>query len=261
MAAKAGMSHTTVGRIWRTFGLQAARHAVVQDLARSAAHRQGAGRRRPVHEPAAQCGGVLPFDEKSQIQALERAQPILPMDLGPARATDAQLHPPRHARPLRRAERRHWRGPRALQAAASRAGFRRVPARDRCERRARTGGPRGAGQPLGAQGAGRASLVAPSSALPLPLHADLRVVAEPGGTVLWAADREGAQARLSHEHPATPRRRSSRTSTRTTSSGKPFQWTKTADEILDKMRRFGLRTQQVHGAVSRLLLEITDPGD
>jgi transposase len=30
--------------------------------------------------------------------------------------------------------------------------------------------------------------------------------------------------------------------------GKPFMWAKTADEILDKMRRFGLRTQQVHGA-------------
>jgi len=29
---------------------------------------------------------------------------------------------------------------------------------------------------------------------------------------------------------------------------KPFVWTKTADEILDKMRRFGLRTQQVHGS-------------
>jgi len=28
---------------------------------------------------------------------------------------------------------------------------------------------------------------------------------------------------------------------------KPFRWTKTADEILDKMRRFGLRTQQAHG--------------
>ena len=26
--------------------------------------------------------------------------------------------------------------------------------------------------------------------------------------------------------------------------GRPFRWTKTADEILDKMRRFGLRTQQ-----------------
>jgi accessory colonization factor AcfC len=29
--------------------------------------------------------------------------------------------------------------------------------------------------------------------------------------------------------------------------GKPFTWTKTADEILDKIRRFGFRTQQVHG--------------
>lgn len=29
---------------------------------------------------------------------------------------------------------------------------------------------------------------------------------------------------------------------------KPFRWTKTADEILDKLRRFGTRTLQVHGA-------------
>jgi transposase len=29
--------------------------------------------------------------------------------------------------------------------------------------------------------------------------------------------------------------------------GTPFKWVKTADEILDKMRRFGLRVQQVHG--------------
>lgn len=29
-------------------------------------------------------------------------------------------------------------------------------------------------------------------------------------------------------------------------NGKPFTWTKTADEILEKMRRFGLRAQQVH---------------
>jgi hypothetical protein len=27
----------------------------------------------------------------------------------------------------------------------------------------------------------------------------------------------------------------------------PVKWVKTADEILDKMRRFGLRVQQVHG--------------
>ena len=27
----------------------------------------------------------------------------------------------------------------------------------------------------------------------------------------------------------------------------PFTWVKTADQILDKMRRFGLRVQQVYG--------------
>jgi hypothetical protein len=40
--------------------------------------------------------------------------------------------------------------------------------------------------------------------------------------------------------------------------GKPFKWTKTADEILEKMHRFGLRTQQAHGD---LFQGITDPRD
>jgi len=30
-------------------------------------------------------------------------------------------------------------------------------------------------------------------------------------------------------------------------ANRPFPWTKTADEILDELRRSGLRTQQVHG--------------
>ena len=29
--------------------------------------------------------------------------------------------------------------------------------------------------------------------------------------------------------------------------GTPFNWVKTADAILDSMRRFGIRVQQVHG--------------
>jgi hypothetical protein len=48
------------------------------------------------------------------------------------------------------------------------------------------------------------------------------------------------------------------TSTPTTKSRSPFKWTKTADQILDKMRRFGLRTQQAHGD---LFQGTTDPGD
>jgi len=87
MAQKAGVSHSTVGRIWRTFGLQP--HIVksfkisddplfiekVRDIV-------GLYLNPPDHAV------VFSFDEKPQIQALERAQPILPMDLGqPERQT------------------------------------------------------------------------------------------------------------------------------------------------------------------------------
>lgn len=75
------MSHSTVGRIWRTFGLQP--HIVqgfkisndplfiekVRDIV-------GLYMNPPEHAV------VFSFDEKPQIQALERAQPVLPMDFG-----------------------------------------------------------------------------------------------------------------------------------------------------------------------------------
>ena len=44
--------------------------------------------------------------------------------------------------------------------------------------------------------------------------------------------------------------------------GKPFVWTKTADEILAKVKRSGQRTMQVHGGTEHeLTCESTDPGD
>ena len=43
--------------------------------------------------------------------------------------------------------------------------------------------------------------------------------------------------------------------------GTPFTWVKTADVILDSMRRFGLRSAAGPWAMTRLILEITDPGD
>ena len=87
MAQHAGMSHSTVGRIWRAFGLQP--HIVrgfkfsddpllvekVRDIV-------GLYLNPPDHAV------VFSFDEKPQIQALERSQPILPMDFGqPERQT------------------------------------------------------------------------------------------------------------------------------------------------------------------------------
>ena len=87
MAAKAGMSHTMVGRIWRTFGLKPHRtesFKLSPDPQLVDKIRDVVGLYMdPPHNAV-----VFSFDEKSQIQALERAQPILPMDIGqPERRT------------------------------------------------------------------------------------------------------------------------------------------------------------------------------
>ena len=87
MAAKAGISHTMVGRIWRTFGLKphiSQSYKMSPDPQFVAKVRDVVGLyMNPPHNAV-----VFSFDEKSQIQALQRAQPILPMDLGqPERQT------------------------------------------------------------------------------------------------------------------------------------------------------------------------------
>ena len=81
MAAASGISKDTVHRIWRTFGLQPHRQKTfklstdpffvekVRDIVGLYLH-------PPEHAL------VLCIDEKSQIQALERTQPLLPLGLG-----------------------------------------------------------------------------------------------------------------------------------------------------------------------------------
>ena len=87
MAAKAGMSHTMIGRIWRTFGLKP---HITQSFKMSP-DPQLVDKIRDVvglYMNPPNNAVVFSFDEKSQIQALERAQPILPMDIGqPERRT------------------------------------------------------------------------------------------------------------------------------------------------------------------------------
>ena len=53
---------------------------------------------------------VLCVDEKSQIQALDRTAPVLPMMPGAPGAADPRLHPSRHHHPVRRPGRRHRQG-------------------------------------------------------------------------------------------------------------------------------------------------------
>jgi transposase len=87
MAKAVGVSQSTVSRVWRAFGLQPHRtesFRLSQDplLVEKVRDIVGLYMRPPDNAV------VLCVDEKSQIQALERAQPVLPMDLGqPERRT------------------------------------------------------------------------------------------------------------------------------------------------------------------------------
>ena len=80
MAAASGMSKDTVHRIWRTFGLQPHRQKTFKlstdPIVEKVRDIVGLYLNPPEHAL------VLCVDEKSQIQALERSQPLLPSGLG-----------------------------------------------------------------------------------------------------------------------------------------------------------------------------------
>jgi transposase len=246
MAAKAGMSHAMVGKIWRTFGLK-------PHLTRSfklSPDPQLVDKVRDVvglymHPP--RNAVVFSFDEKSQIQALQRAQPILPMDLGqPERRTHNYI--------------RH--GTLDLFAALNVATGEVLA---RCKQKHRA-------HDFVAFLGEIDARVAP--ALPIhvvldnlsthkapavhrwllrhprfhlhftPTYASwLNLVERFFGLLTANALKRGSHTSVPQLRDAIVQYVDAHNEQR-----KPFKWTQTADEILAKMRRFGIRTQQVHGA-------------
>jgi len=245
MAKAAGVSHAMVGRIWRTFRLQPHRtesFKISPDPQLVEKIRDVVG--LYVTPPANAV--VFSVDEKSQIQALQRAQPILPMDFGqPERRTHNYL--------------RH--GTLDLFAALNVATG-EVIARCTPQHRAQD-----------FVGFLRAIEATVDSTL------DIHVVLDN-----LSAHRAPPVQRWLLRHPRvhfhfTPTyaswlnlverffglltekalRRGSHTSIAQLRAAilayvdvhnerdTPFRWVKTADEILDSMRRFGVRVQQVHG--------------
>src|SRR5262249_11174271 len=91
MARRVGLSHSSIGRIWRTFGLKPHRtkgFSLSDDPYFVEKVRDVVGLYMSPPDNAV----VLSVDEKSQIQALARATPVLPMDLGvPERRTHNYL--------------------------------------------------------------------------------------------------------------------------------------------------------------------------
>src|SRR5881392_3783469 len=85
MAARCGLSQSTVGRIWRAFGLQPHR-AETFKLSRDPLFIDKVRDIVGLYLDPPERALVLCVDEKSQIQALDRSQPILPILPGtPAR--------------------------------------------------------------------------------------------------------------------------------------------------------------------------------
>jgi transposase len=246
MAAKAGMSHTMVGRIWRTFGLKphithSFKLSPDPQLVDKVRDVVGLYMNPPTNAV------VFSVDEKSQIQALERAQPILPMDIG---------------QPERRTHNYVRNGTLDLFAALNVATGEVLA---RCQQQHRA-----------------------QDFVAFLRDIDARVVSDVEVHVVLdnlSTHKAPVVHRWMLRHPRfhlhfTPTygswlnlierffglltekalRRGSHTSipqlrdailayvAAHNENGKPFRWTKTADEILDKLRRFGVRTLQVHGS-------------
>jgi transposase len=81
MAKKVGLSQSTIGRIWRTFGLKPHR-ASTYTLSRDPLFVEKVRDVVGLYMSPPANALVLSVDEKSQIQALNRTQPILPMAPG-----------------------------------------------------------------------------------------------------------------------------------------------------------------------------------
>ena len=245
MAKAAGVSHTMVGRIWRTFRLQPHRtesFKLSPDPQLVEKIRDVVG--LYVAPPANAV--VFSVDEKSQIQALQRAQPILPMDFGqPERRTHNYV--------------RH--GTLDLFAALNVATG-EVIARCKPQHRA---------QDFVAFLREIESSVEPAldihvvldnlsahRAPPVqrwllrhprvqfhftPTYASwLNLVERFFGLLTEKALKRGSHTSIAQLRAAILAYVDAHNDRDT-----PFKWVKTADEILDSMRRFGLRIQQVHG--------------
>ncbi len=191
MAEHLGMSQSTVSRVWRAFGLAPHKQdswKLSKDPLFTEKVRDVVGLYLNPPERAL----VLCVDEKTQIQALDRTQPIFPMLPGtPQRASHDYIR----------------NGTSSLYAALDIASgkvigslharhrateFLGVPTQDRCRSARRPRRAPGDGQRLDPQNPGREALARSASQIRHPLHAHEFIVDEPGGTLVRGADEQEA---------------------------------------------------------------------
>jgi transposase len=245
MAKAAGVSHTMVGRIWRTFRLQPHRtesFKISPDPQLVEKIRDVVG----LYVAPPTNAVVFSVDEKSQIQALQRAQPILPIDFGqPERRTHNYV---RHGTLDLFA---------ALNVATGEVIARCTPQHRAQDFVAFLREVESSVEPgldihvvLDNLSAHRAPPVQrwllrhPRVQFHFtPTYASwLNLVERFFGLLTDKALKRGSHTSIAQLRAAILTYVEAHNDRRT-----PFKWVKTADEILDKMKRFGLRVEQVHG--------------
>jgi transposase len=199
MARRCGLSQTAVSRIWRAFSLRPHRVKTVK-LSKDPLFIEKVRDIVGLYLNPPDKALVLCVDEKAQIQALDRTQPLLPMRPGQVERRTPRLRPPRHDLALRRAERQIGLRHRGVSPAAPRRGVSQVPRHDRGGRPAdvrRASDPR---QRRDAQDAAHPSVAGPPSAVPRALHPDGGLLDQPRRALVRAAHRQAAPARGSSQH-------------------------------------------------------------
>ena len=150
LADQLGVSFASVARIWRKWDLQPWRVETFKfstDPELDAKVRDVVGLYLAPPDKAV----VVSIDEKSQVQALDRTAPILPLRPGLPAEADPRLRPARHHHAVRRVGGRHRKGHRRLPPPAH---PRRVPGLPQAGRQ---------GLPAGASCTSSATTTAPTS--------------------------------------------------------------------------------------------------
>ena len=205
MARTSGLSVSTVQRIWRAFGLQPHREGTFKlstdpDFVDKVRDIVGLYVTPPAHAI------VLCVDEKSQIQALDRSQPMLPMRPGQIakRTHDYKRHGATSLFAALDIATGHVIGKCYPRHRATEFG--QVPRRDRsqCTRRSRC--PLGHGQLCHPQDPDHPRLAGQTATLACPLHPNQCLMGQSGRTLLRAPHRTTDQARRSPQPRCTPHR-------------------------------------------------------
>ena len=241
MARRSGLSHNTVSRIWRAFALQPHRTETFKlsaDPLFIKKVRDIVGLYLNPPDRAL----VLCVDEKSQIQALDRTRPLLPLRPGQAerRTHDYVRHGTTSLfAALGRQDRSgDWPVPPPPPGPG-------VPQVSRCYRvrgARRVGRAPDCRQLRHPQDGADPELVRQAAPLPYSFHAHQRLLAEPGGALVRSAHRKAVAPGRASEQRRTGGCHLPLPGTSTNEDPKPFVWTKTADQILASVARFCQRT-------------------